>query len=177
MGNIPINHVIYSMRQSFKNWPNHTYRISSSTRPGVYFPSDFVDPALERDWLLNGTGTYKALVYTIAKFVDDVIDSMASEGSDNYEKTSVISGHHIYKSVWTPSIEEELVVKAEDGNKHYKHAVAVMKNGCVVGHVPRCIFRVSWFFVKRGGHILCHVTGKRKLGPRGERCHSPVRMH
>ena len=65
---------------------------------------------------------------------------MASEGSDSYEKTSVIRGHHIYKSVWIPFIGEELVVEAEDGNKS---AVAVMKDGCVVGDFPRCVSRVS----------------------------------
>ena len=86
---------------------------------------------------------------------------MASEGSKSYEKTSFIRGHDIYKFVWTPFIGEELVVPAEDGNKH---AVAVIKNGCVVGHVPRCIFQVSWSFLKRGGHILCHATRKGKLG-------------
>ena len=98
---------------------------------------------------------------------------MASEGSDSYEKTSVIGGHHIYKSVWIPFIGEELVVEAEDGNEHDKNAVAVMKDGCVVGHVPRCISRVSWFFLKCGGRILCRFTGKRKLGVG----HAPVRMH
>ena len=46
---------------------------------------------------------------------------MASEGSDSYEKTSVIRGHHIYKSVWIPFIGEELVVEAEDSNEHDEH--------------------------------------------------------
>ena len=36
-----------------------TYCISSNTRPGVYFFPYFVDPALKRDRLLNGTGVYK----------------------------------------------------------------------------------------------------------------------
>ena len=105
------------------------YRISSNTCPGVYFLPDSVDPELKRDPLLNGTGAYKPLVYTTGKFIDDVIDSMASEGSDSYEKRSVIRGHHLYKSVWTPFTGEELVVKAEDGNKHdeAEHAVSVMK--------------------------------------------------
>ena len=40
------------------------------------------------------------------KFIDGVIDSIASEGSDNYEKTSVIRGHHIYKSFWILFIGE-----------------------------------------------------------------------
>ena len=89
---------------------------------------------------------------------------MASEGSESCEKTSVIRGHHIYKSVWIPFIGEELVVEAKDSNEHDKNAVAVKKDSCVIGHVPRCISRVSWFYLKRGGRILCCVTGKRKLG-------------
>ena len=48
-----------------------------------------------------------------AKFIDDVINSIASEGSDSYEKTSVNRGHHIYKSVWASFIGEELVVEAD----------------------------------------------------------------
>ena len=81
-----------------------------------------------------------------------------------YEKESVVRGHHIYKASWTPSIGEELPVQREDGNQHDDHAVAVMKNGDIVGHVPRSLSRVSWFFLKRGGDITCRITGKRKLG-------------
>ena len=65
--------------------------------------------------------------------------SMASQCSDSYEKTSVIRGHHIYKSIWTLIIREELVLEAQDDNEHDKHAVGVMKDGCVVGHVPHSI--------------------------------------
>ena len=55
---------------------------------------------------------------------------------------SVNRGHHtciIYKSIWTPFIGEELVVEAEESNEH---AVAVMKDSCVVGHVLRCSLMV-----------------------------------
>ena len=39
--------------------------------------------------------------------------SMASQGSrETYEKASVIRGHHVYKTVWTPFIGEELPLKA-----------------------------------------------------------------
>ena len=47
---------------------------------------------------------------------------MASQCIDSYEKTSVVRGHHIYKSIWTPIIGEELVLKAQDDNEHDKHA-------------------------------------------------------
>ena len=62
---------------------------------------------------------------------------MANQCSDSYEKTSMIRGHHIYKSVWTPIIEEQLVLEAQDDNEYSKYAIGVMKNGCVVKHV-RC---------------------------------------
>ena len=81
-----------------------------------------------------------------------------------YEKESVVRGHHIYKASWTPNIGEELSVKREDDNQHDNHAVAVMKNGKIVGHVPRSISRVSWYFLSHGGDITCRITGKRKLG-------------
>ena len=56
-----------------------------------------------------------------------------------YEKESVVRGHHIYKTVWTPVIGEELPVEREEDNQHDQHAVAVVKNGDIVGHIPRSI--------------------------------------
>ena len=40
-----------------------------------------------------------------------LIDEMASEGSvseDKHEEASVIRGHRVYKSMWTPVVGEEL---------------------------------------------------------------------
>ena len=102
--------------------------------------------------------------------VDEIIcinSRMASHGSvseDRHEETSVIRGHHVYKSVWTPEVGKELSLVTEDGNEHDKYAVAVIKDGYVVGHMPRSLSRVSWYFLKRGGCISCRVTGRRKLG-------------
>ena len=89
---------------------------------------------------------------------------MASLGSDYYEKASVVKGHHVYKAVWTPFLGEELSVQPEDHNDHDEHAIAVTRDGRTVGHVPRIISRVSWFFLRRGGHIICQITGQRKRG-------------
>ena len=60
-----------------------------------------------------------------------------------YEKASVVKGHHIYKSVRTPVIGEELHTKLEKDNE--VHAVAVILDGSTVGHLPGTISRV-WFF-------------------------------
>ena len=89
---------------------------------------------------------------------------MASLGSDYYEKASVVKGHHVYKAVWTPFLGEELSVQPEDHNDHDEHAIAVTRDGRTVGHVPRIISRESWFFLRRGGHIICRITGQRKRG-------------
>ena len=41
----------------------------------------------------------------------------ARMASDKYEKASVVKGHHVYKSIWTPVIGQELQVKPEDDNE------------------------------------------------------------
>ena len=81
-----------------------------------------------------------------------------------YEKESVVRGHHIYKTVWTPVIGEELPVEREEDNQHDQHAVAVVKNGTIVGHMPRTLSGVSWYFLEHGGNIQCRITGRRQFG-------------
>ena len=46
--------------------------------------------------------------------------------------SSVIRGHHVYKTIWTPYLGEELVLATENGNLFDRHAVAVIKDGEVV---------------------------------------------
>ena len=70
------------------------------------------------------------MVPATAEFIGEV-----SKGSDSYEKTSVIRGHHIYKSVWTPFIRKELMVEVEDGNEHSEHAVAMITISCFFGGI------------------------------------------
>ena len=54
-----------------------------------------------------------------------------------FEKHSVVTGPHVYKAVWTPTVERVHHLEAEDSNQHDKYARAVMKNDQIVGHVPR----------------------------------------
>ena len=75
---------------------------------------------------------------------------------------SVVRGHHIYKSVWTPFVGEILDTKREAGNNHDRHAVAVVRDSCVVGHLPRQYSRVAWYFLQHGGKISCEITGRRR---------------
>ena len=77
----------------------------------------------------------------------------------SYEKASVVKGHHVYKVIWTPEVGEELPVDCEYSNEH---AITVLKYGEIVSHLLGTILHVSWFFLRRGGHIVCRVTGKRR---------------
>ena len=79
-------------------------------------------------------------------------------------KESVIRGHHVYKDIWIPVIGQQLCVLSEHNNPHHKRAVAVYKDGVIVGHVPRELSKTFWFFIKHDGKVECEVTGRRKCG-------------
>ena len=77
---------------------------------------------------------------------------------------SVICGHHVYKRIWTPTTAEILSLNTDPTNRHDRFAIAVLKAGAIVGHVPRKLNRNFHFFFISGGKIMCEVTGKRKFG-------------
>ena len=87
--------------------------------------------------------------------------SQCSSSTGTFSIRSVIRGHHIYKMVWTPYVGEELILKTEDTNLYDKHAVAAMKDDAIVGHMPRSLSGISWFFLKSGGHITCVVFSQK----------------
>ena len=45
---------------------------------------------------------------------------------EEFEITSVVRGHHVYKTIWTPVVGEMLLLKTEDNNEHDLYAVAVL---------------------------------------------------
>ena len=50
---------------------------------------------------------------------------------------SYIRGYHAYEDIWTPTTGEELVVLRRKPDNMKDHlAVAVIKDGEIVGHVP-----------------------------------------
>ena len=69
---------------------------------------------------------------------------------------SCIRGHHVFKSIWTPTMGEQL----EIGNIKGLYAVAVFRDRTIVGHVPRKISAACALFLQREGSIHCVVTGK-----------------
>ena len=55
---------------------------------------------------------------------------------DLFSCDSFVRGHHVYKDDWTPTLGEILECKREPQNEKDPNAVAVTKDGKVVGHVP-----------------------------------------
>ena len=65
-----------------------------------------------------------------------------------------MKGHHVYKSIWTPVIGQELQVKPEDNNEHDKHTISVIMGDRTVGHLPRttsreCAMKLVNLFVEK----------------------------
>ncbi len=67
---------------------------------------------------------------------------------------SVVRGHHIYKRIWTPMLGEILQIKLEETNSNDAKAIAVQKDGVIVGHLPRETARIVWYFLKRGAVVV-----------------------
>ena len=78
----------------------------------------------------------------------------------------VISGHrdHIYKDIWTPVINEILSCSQEHDNSEDPFAVSVIKDGDIVGHVPREVSCIVLYFIEHDGIVDCQVSGRKKHG-------------
>ena len=72
---------------------------------------------------------------------------------------SAVQGHHISKDIWIPTEGEMLSCIREATNRFDPFAVAVKKDGVVVGHVPRKIAAICSLFLRRRGNISCQIVG------------------
>ena len=88
----------------------------------------------------------------------------SSRGSDTdfVEIFSFIRGLHAYTDVWEPRIGEVLLLQRESDNSEDKLAVAVLKSGRVVGHVPKNLAPIFSPFLRRScNKAVVEITGKR----------------
>ena len=74
---------------------------------------------------------------------------------------SCVRGHHVYKTMWTPSLGEVLQCRIESGNAKDPYAVAVTRRNIIVGHAPRNISAACSLFLRRTGRIHCTISGAR----------------
>ena len=82
----------------------------------------------------------------------------------------------MYKDVWTPSIDEFLLVKRESMNVKDSNAVAIFKEDVIVEHVPRNLAsRIFHFLTRDACKAFVKVTGNRVN--RGAGCKWTKRMN
>ena len=80
----------------------------------------------------------------------------------SYEFDSFIRGYHVYQHIWTPVEGETYSCTRKPGNEQDCHAVAVMYEDRVVGHIPLAISKCISLFLTLPGSILeTKVTGKK----------------
>ena len=78
-----------------------------------------------------------------------------------------IKGHHIYKNIWTPQLDQLLEVSTEPSNPVDKFAVAVKKNQNILGHLKKGktgrFAKTLFYFLRSDPYSKCHakVTWKR----------------
>ena len=77
------------------------------------------------------------------------------------EVLSWIRGHHAYKDYWEIKIWEVLKLQREPTNQQDRGAIAIIKDGHVVGHIPKGIAST-----KLGVGIIRHFL--TKPGRKGE---------
>ena len=56
---------------------------------------------------------------------------------------SVVSGHQVYETLWTPRLEEQLETQREVDNEHDQFAATVVKGEHTVGDMPMEISKIS----------------------------------
>ena len=82
---------------------------------------------------------------------------------------SAIQLFHVYKSLSTPKIGEELSTVQDTANIHDHFAVAIHKGTLTIGHVTAEISKDCWFFLRGGSIIRFRVSTNRH-------CHLPLKQ-
>ena len=86
--------------------------------------------------------------------------------------TSVIRGHHIYKSVWTPTLGEKLNCREDDrkeAKQHDEYAIGTYLEAYtgseLVGYVPMELSYLIYTFLRANddNEVSAKVTGSRRL--------------
>ena len=80
--------------------------------------------------------------------------------------STAVRGYHVYKDVWFPELAETFHCQQDTNNKHDRYAVSVFVSADAletVGHLPREISKVCFYFLQHDGSIRGEVTGRRSL--------------
>ena len=96
---------------------------------------------------------------------------------------SKIKGYHVYKSVWTPTLQEQVYEEIEPLSPVDKYAVAVKKDEKVAGHLPLGengkLAKTLFGFLRADPYGKCNttVTGKAVNLGDGDGMQVPCILH
>ena len=79
-----------------------------------------------------------------------------------FEFQSYVTGHHVCKDIWTPTLGEKLSTATEPEHHHDTYAVKVLKENEVAGHVSRDISKYCTSALLCEGTRKSEITGKRQ---------------
>ena len=85
--------------------------------------------------------------------------------SYTFEFQEFITGHHVYKDVWTPFHGEKISCESQPDNFYDKYAVTVVKNTETVRHVAKAISPYITYILENGGDGS--VFNPMGVNPRG----------
>ena len=81
---------------------------------------------------------------------------------ERFSIDSCVCGYHIKNGMWEASVGEELLCQCENGNGSDPFAIAIIKSGMTVGHIPRKISPICSLFLRRNGVVTIQTPGGRR---------------
>ena len=76
-----------------------------------------------------------------------------------------VRGHHVYQKEWEAEIDSKLTAqyKTRAGALvQDKYAIALKQKDVIVGHIPKFLSKITYFYLKHGGDLLVEIIGMRQ---------------
>ena len=76
-----------------------------------------------------------------------------------------VRGHHVYQKEWEAEIGSKLTAQYETrpgALVQDTYAIALKQKDVVVGHIPKFLSKITYFYLKHGGDVLVEIIGKRQ---------------
>ena len=76
-----------------------------------------------------------------------------------------VRGHHVYQNGWEAEIGSKLKAQYETrpgALVQDKYAIALKQKDVIVGHIPKFLSKITYFYLKHDGDLLVEIIGKRQ---------------
>ena len=95
-------------------------------------------------------------------YIDTVMSGEAGSDLEVVEISSYVRSYHVYMDIWNAEVGQELVLKCEPEHSEDSHAVAVLNEDVIVGHVPYNLAPTIERFLRREFNAsFVQITGSK----------------